>query len=470
MNPQQWRLALVFCLALASMFTASMARAYDTSPYPFHTSMSAGNRVSIAATHATSAWSVDPNGVNGVKVGRNFTAPAPGGRNAAARAAVALTNRSALMWAARGLAMGSGYLAAGMLLYDLYDNLRVRADGQGGLVWDPGVDPTQQMALQFASDPGASMWAPEASSVEQEWRSYSMSQCANGGYSNCQVQCGVTIAPVPGGAAGEVTCSGRSGVFQGVAYNFPNTKYPIYSRQGLAPAACPTVGGQAVPIGIDGKCPSGQFGEPITWEQAADRAVEFNTPAPEDLAEIVSQALDQGPMEIPAGGLEIEEVTSPVVGPSTTTTSSDGSTVQEAVKWDWSRDPLRKDEGTWNEKKTTTTTDPQGNTTTTETTTEGETAEDQDEACAQNPDRVGCAELGEPPTDQPEWQTVNVEYSPDDLGFGSGCPGQQSWVVFGMTLTWGYQPICDVAPFIRFALIAFAVLGAMGIVVREASA
>jgi hypothetical protein len=96
----------------------------------------------------------------------------------------------------------------------------------------------------------------------------------------------------------------------------------------------------------------------------------------------------------------------------------------------------------------------------TETKTEDAKDEtDTQSECEKSPDTLGCAKLDTPEIPVPK-STKNVDYAPDDLGFGSGsCPSPISGTAAGRTYTISYQPMCDLATnILRPVLLAMAAL------------
>jgi hypothetical protein len=187
--------------------------------------------------------------------------------------------------------------------------------------------------------------------------------------------------------------------------------------------------------------------------------------------------------------------------PPVTSTTEDGAPVTnpDGSTTDTDTTTTTNPDGSVTETTTTTTCDAQGNCTTTTVTTppynvpgaDGEqTPEPDEEACAldpsnpacqeeqteeekyceQNPDAVQCAELGDPGDDAPTWTTRTVTYGAESLGFGGGsCPTPGTMTVHGIALTWRYDQLCNVAPFIRVALLLLASIAATSIIVRETS-
>lgn len=86
-----------------------------------------------------------------------------------------------------------------------------------------------------------------------------------------------------------------------------------------------------------------------------------------------------------------------------------------------------------------------GQSTTTTTTQPGESAQSE---CAKNPMALGCAKMGDPPTDSPPAPTEDPVPSPSAVQFGSssGCPQAITVTLpWGMTVLLEWVPLCDIA-------------------------
>lgn len=225
------------------------------------------------------------------------------------------------------------------------------------------------------------------------------------------------------------------------------------------------------PPDADGKCRRARYHwAPVTPEFAAERLEEFDPPEFSDLPGWADEIL--------ARDIPIEDVT-PLdgVGPSsvpgqpvtTTTTNPDGTTTTTTetptTEYTYEGDTITYI--TVNNIHTVITNTETGDVIS-ETTTEqeGEKPETVD-VCKENPGSLMCAQLGTPGSEKPTWQTIDVPFQAEDLGFAGSCPADNTWQVFGMSLTWGYQPVCDVAPMIRLALVLMASIGAIGIIFKE---
>jgi hypothetical protein len=103
---------------------------------------------------------------------------------------------------------------------------------------------------------------------------------------------------------------------------------------------------------------------------------------------------------------------------------------------------------TWNE--TTTQVTGAGTTTTTATQPQADARTD----CEKNPAAIGCAKMGDLPSDSPSWQTKTVTFSSDALGLPAACPAPRSLAIRGWNMQLNYQAACDVAGTIRAAMLA----------------
>jgi hypothetical protein len=221
-----------------------------------------------------------------------------------------------------------------------------------------------------------------------------------------------------------------------------------------------------LPPGPDGLCRTGRYNTPKTPVQAADLLEEHAPPTGEQLRDMAQDALDRGVAIEGASEREVSGPASVTGAPKVTTTVNPGGSTTTTTKTPTTN--YTYNTNTVNYTTTTVTVVNNAGDVTTTTETEGEVPES--DQCKTAPDSLGCSKMGVLPTDEPIWQTRDVVFAPEDLGFNASCPAPETWEVFSMSLTWGYEPICDVAPFIRFALLAFAGIGAISIVIRETNA
>lgn len=201
---------------------------------------------------------------------------------------------------------------------------------------------------------------------------------------------------------------------------------------------------------VGGLCPGGTF-TPLTQTAAADRL--NNAPV---TADVLKRALED---ILKAGGSLQDTGTHTVIGPSSvpgetktkTTTAANGTTqvttVTNNYNYNYSGDTI-----------TITTTEviqnPDGS-------TEETTSDTPDPPCADGSTSLNCIKLGDVPTDAPEWETKTIAYQADSLGLPAACPAPWSGQLRGWTLSFSYQPACDVAPQIRLGVLALSTLGAL---------
>jgi len=99
----------------------------------------------------------------------------------------------------------------------------------------------------------------------------------------------------------------------------------------------------------------------------------------------------------------------------------------------------------------------------TNTSTQTTAADKPPNACELNPDLIGCKTLGAPPTDAVPSSSVELTYSPEDLGLGAGsCPTMPSFTTSLGTYTMDLAPFCaQVVSIIKPLVLAAAALMAM---------
>jgi hypothetical protein len=215
-------------------------------------------------------------------------------------------------------------------------------------------------------------------------------------------------------------------------------------------------------VGSDGKCPTGRYTVPLTPDQAADMWA-AHPPTSQQLEDAAKDILTRGEPIDGASPMQVSGQPTATGQPSTTTTTRpDGSTATTTTSPTYNY-TFNGDTVTYNITNTTTTvvhnTD---GSTSTETTTDAPSTEvDPEDPCAKEPDRVGCTKLGTPPTDAPQWETQNIPFEAENLGFGGSCPAPYSFTLptSHLTMMVNWQPACDVAPGIRAALLAMTAVG-----------
>jgi len=399
--------------------------------------------------------------------------------NAARTMAPSAINRAAAI-ALKGLAP----VAVGIELWDLFNEVRVRPGtcAEGGLssavsdllCFDAGADPTTETADAWggsSSSPcswsvsGASGYSSALNAVVGQLGScqnntnlstqWSAGTCTTGvGYADCYIkraQC----------YSGGATCTLPSPTNYDLL-RFTLTSQTVTQCPASIDASNPANNIPAgLPVGEDGKCLTGRYNAPVTPQQAADKLEAYAPPTGEQLRDMAQDAIASG-QGIEASERQVSGPASAQGTPTTTTAPNPGGGTTTTTKTPTTH--YTYNNNTVNYTIVTVTTVNDGTTTT--TTTEGTVPEESDQ-CKTAPDSLGCSKMGKPGDENPQWQTRDVVFAAEDLGFTGSCPAPESWEVFNMSLTWGYEPICDVAPFIRFALLAFAGIGAISVVIRE---
>lgn len=203
---------------------------------------------------------------------------------------------------------------------------------------------------------------------------------------------------------------------------------------------------------VGGLCPSGT---PVLVAPSAVASKITGPITDSNLAKVWREVLDNGGQIQDTG---VPQLTGPsqVSGPTTTSikTTSTGTQAVTTTTTNYNV-TYNTNNITINESKVVA--NPDGST---ETVTQKPT-----EPCAVDPTSLACTKLGDPGTDAPSWQTKTITYQPDNLGFGGSCPAPWTGVVHGWTLSFSYQPACDVAPTIRAGLLALSTLGALLMIV-----
>lgn len=359
---------------------------------------------------------------------------------------------------AGALALGSRafpWLSVGMGLYDWFNQAGLTADPQTGalgeisgaqavapsVVYRPDSSPFVNGAGFFASRSeallaGSSRYAQELPSI------------LGSGYS-CVV---VTPSSWSGSSIvnGTARCQRGAGapdnyvVNIGLASRTDSTAQCYYVSDGRLSGSAAT----------GGACPSGSF-TPLTQTAAADRL--NNAPI---TADVLKRSLEE---VLKAGGSLEDTGTHTVTGPASipgetkikTVTAANGTTqvttVTNNYNYNYAGNTI-----------TITTTElvqnPDGS-------TEETTSDTPDPLCAQNPNSLACIKLGDVPTDQPAWETRTIAYQADSLGLPAACPAPWTGQLRGWTLSFSYQPACDVAPQVRLAILALTALGSLLMIV-----
>jgi len=369
--------------------------------------------------------------------------------------------------AARALARGIPYVGAGILIWDVYSHFRMKPDGNGGILYDPGLPPDMTGAICTQSTPSF------CGNTQGE------ALTAFTGYLNQQAQ------------QQTVSC----GYGQPAIY-FTPTYYSVSPNVVKRTVACgqPDIvvytlnfTGQLTPhcevgeIGVDGKCPTpddkkGQNPPILVPPNFAgdywDSHPSAQDPPLPDVARGSSGA-GENPETTPGPAPNTSGPPSAQGQPKTTTTTNpDGSTTTTTT--------TQQTTYTYNDNKviwnitniTTTYTTPPGwqpgdPTPDPTTTTEEQPEEDPEDPCTANPDRLGCLKLGEPPASE-GLPRENVPIDLTDVPFAKvqGCPTAVPFAVYGKSYAISFEPLCDVMSWLRPIFLALGAAAAAFIFVQ----
>lgn len=422
---------------------------------------SAATRLTTAtATAANGYWVPSVDGA-GFRVGVTTAVAGPYGKATNAAAFASVSGSAARTFAARALALAPP-VALAITLYSVYDAYRVKPDGNGGLLFDPGqqgvpgtgydwFDPGDGFTIRYSSLSAAMnvqlkrlgqngtcrVLNSDGSTGTRSYHFYSTPAFPGGtnppGYWDWYAYCGDGTPP---GDGSETVRSFRSD---------PKTVDTCTSGA----------------MGPDGLCPSGNF-QPISPEAAGDKVAPV---APGDFLPALDDALNTGlDLPLPAGlqGFDTSIPLSPasLEGPVSTVSGPNGnreSTVSSTGEVVPGRAEIK-----WPETTVTTGTDANGNPIPTETTTESGDPEPEPDPCEADPKRLGCIKLGEAPGDVVPKKTVNVDYAAESVSLGSGCPGN---VALARGYSFDFTPTCNGVSLMRPVFIACAAFAAALIVI-----
>lgn len=332
--------------------------------------------------------------------------------------------------AAGALALGGRvlpWLTAGKALYDWFDAAGVRY-GDDGIV-EVRSEPTPSSELGSGS-----------------WR-------GNPPVPQTQLGYGTPLDACKAVGVWRSADFGQPGRFVGTSvYGITATQYGCRDQNG---ASLPNVSATAqCPFGspgVNGVCPYTQAWADDVASLAPSRLANANI-SPTTLAGSLEEVLKAG------GSIEdtgTHTVTGPASFPGETKTktvtapngTSQVTTVTNNYNYNYSGDTI-----------TITTTsvvqNPDGS-------TEETTSDTPDPLCSQNPNSLACVKLGDVPTTEPAWETKTIVYQADSLGLPAACPAPWTGQLRGWTLSFSYQPACDVAPQVRLAILALTTLGAL---------
>lgn len=370
--------------------------------------------------------------------------PAPAGRGNPRLLPSALFPKGNI--AAGAIALGSRalpWLTVGKALYDWYQlaDVTVNDQGQTGEITGDSLG-SSDYAWNWTNNNGR-FYSPQTACA-----------AAKAQISTDLAKIGITPTSV---GAQTLTMQGTSGAECRVPFTYmqngfsrSDTQLYVLSRASLGEVWCFDSNGAKSIKPTGGLCPSGTF-SPLPEATFAERL--NNAPI---TADTLRRALDE---VLKAGGSINDTGSHSVSGPASvpgetttrTNTAANGTTQVTTINNTYNYNYAGN---TVTITKTETITNPDGSTTVNNTNTP-------DPACADSPNSLACVKLGDIPTDQPVWDTKTITYQADSLGLPAACPAPWTGQLRGWTLSFSYQPACDVAPQVRLAILALTTLGAL---------
>lgn len=399
-------------------------------------------------------------------------------------AAIARAGAGAL---ARGLL---GPIGVGLTVYEIYDALRIKPDGSGGLTFDPGVPPlpgSESPPVEYQFE--ANGWTTNRGAVEQQMKDKFCSASSASQPNGCVMGSVVWSGAAPVSAEMQ-QINGEWGIDVeykvSKSWTFWTTAYPrgaarcpagskIAVKQGWGdysctpitkPSSCPASidpfdPAHSVPAGgapgPDGRCPTARgHWQPISPLDAGDRLEQFNPPPGEKLKDWAKEITEKGGALDGASERSLTGPAQKTGTPTTTTTTAPGGGVTTTTQTPTTNYTYNNNTVNYNTSITTVTNNSDGTT----TTVEDKPPPEESDQCKANPESLGCQELGEPPTGDPSWSNSVIPFQPDDLGLPAACPAPYVITVRGWELKLIYKPLCDVASYIRAAVVILTAIGA----------
>lgn len=399
----------------------------------------------------------------------------PGGSSVTTGIQVSMRNAAIARAAARVIPV----VAVGMAIYDIMKDMRAEIDN-GQVKWDPGV-PKTQMELYYCQAYGQN------------------SPAARTGYEACEKFLPqLNQVHVTGGCYNQYT-EYQIGAQRTAWSYWIHTKlsaFQVVPGPCTMPATLDDPQGGIAGIGNLPQQPACQYGEVGGSEydgrcQSTEDPSYSGTMTPDDFGEAAAGHPDAGGVDWPGVLGDVVEAAgdtvaiptegepsrtadpkpAPIPGPVTTTQHADGTVTETATGWHLSHaaDFLNPGKAGWNRTTTTTKKDSQGNVISTETSTiepalEGK-ADDVADGCAENPNRAGCAELGEPEEFELPESERSVTVDADPGWSGGECPAPTSLNLGFGSITYDNELVCTALGWIKPLLIVSASIAAALIVI-----
>jgi hypothetical protein len=419
------RVAALVCLSGLGLSDAAFAQAQLTAKASVAVAQSSGYvvRAGIAANDAARTYSL-LTGAAGIAANESLVVAARAGPLALSVVS-SVTSRAAIGAAIRCVSLSVPVCAAGAAAALLYSHYRARVSPSGGLMQDVGLPPQEFTGFKYTTPYSNGV---EFDSAQAAADDAGVSMWRGVGNGSGATHCDVTPFS-PGSNSSGFRC-------YSLALGYEDFRGAGLTRTAGVVKRCVD---PSIKASGDGNCASGveQPTNPGALETHADN---HPLPPPAALVEPLKQAVAGG-QAVPA---EVA-VTGPaqVVGPKVQTqieTSPQGVTkteVQPVEKYQYLGDKVLA-----TSSDITTVTHPDGSQTVTTSTTKGEAVD----PCVENPSRLGCLSLGDPPTEVPSKVSRELSFSAESVSLPSGCPAPSA-LTGSLMMSW--QPACDAATAMR---------------------
>lgn len=375
-------------------------------------------------------WAANPAAIGEVLIKDSVIARV-GAANASMYAVKAVPWLGVLTLAAKALP----FVGAAAMAYSIYDALRCHKsdNGSAGLSCDPGKPSSMQKAYCFYPSTGRICSpSPMGASMLIAAIAYNGYQTSPGPDTTC-VQAG----------------TGIKGCYVRYWVDMPDPKDTVYHWAKFEPAEeqalnCDDnkVGTTYTPsqLGPDGKCTSLAPTVNTSPEDAAAKVMPYAKPA--DAPAILPQIapyVDISPYAEPRPAVGPASVTGPVETTTTQPATGPAQTTTQTPVYN-----ITYSGDTYTYTTVNNTVNPDGS-----TKTETKPVDDTKSPCEQNPNTVGCAELGTPPAaDSIPNAPVSITYSPTLFSGAAGCPAAVplNFTIAGMSKSFNisYDPLCDI--------------------------
>jgi hypothetical protein len=387
------------------------------------------------------------------------------------RGAITVTARSSVnaRAIARGAAIAGRALPAtaiavgvGSVVWELLDDNRIRPDGQGGLMHDPGIPPAQRETLCWFH-PGTTKCALTASKSAQ-----ALLGVLNSNFPQCSHSLvSLVVSGTTATALVQSTCSSPTH-----GSSSSQTPYALAGSPNSHRLCVSPVDGSDTFPDRDGQCPTGSYDRPLSDDNVVDIVArdvtdkKDNVPLVNDILATPGGAVDIAPGSTTTSGPSSQTGTPPAplvtTGPGGSVTRTESPEIAiryrgNEIEWEPQQVTTRRPGPNPGDPDDVTVTDAPD-----EPSSDPGAAPTRD-PCIDNPKRAGCAELGD--VDSPDWDPTEKQIELNaESPWGSdsaSCPPPRIITLGGRQYSWEWTLVCDFFSGVRFAVIASAWIAAV---------